>query len=301
MTKDREKNLVCKTKGTSRWSDSYRRMVSGPCECKYPILRKSESGSYKLIYIMATSSATGRALRIRHIKLGEPVPRGWLLIQPCDNLFVTKSSKGCQVFLKQSGTSKFPGCQAVEDQLIAEGLVSNRLFGELANCSPGDVRGKMGRKARGQDVIDEVTSQILDENIWHVMAELEKLAELKKSNVFLESREKFAKDFSKFWAELPKNIKQATNHFYLKNGDQKSLREIAKKLKVAPSTLSERLKEARLRLAKWEEGWIQLKKSPILDLSRFTIIKKGSAQERLTIKRVKYRLSEDLGVGADKT
>lgn len=235
---------VCQSKGHLRYAESFGRFVPQPCECKQPFVRYFRAVPIKTKYAIVPSLDSASPIRVR-VSDGKTKGKGEHLVVPCGEIFKKNHSKGTKLYHRWSGSDGFPGCQAVEEQLLAEGLISHSGFDLLRDSD-------MPKNEADDDSKIFVDMDRLPEGIkvWEYM--VRRTTPRKKQNDLF-SRFRGALFFRNFWKKLRREERQSVKHYFLENKENKTMRDVAKRLKISVSTLHERLEKAKVLLREERE------------------------------------------------
>jgi hypothetical protein len=218
------------------------------CECSERWLMLSERNHKR----------TGKALRFHQtrvevvsVPLNVSNDRRDLMAAPCGETFRFVDSPGTKLFRKMAKrhTGKrpdFPGCQAVEDQLIAEGLVRHDMFSGIG--SHDDILVTMDQD-QSNEIRDEKSGEIRFELEIESLPFPNSLVDQPSEtpddqNISLSPSKSRDKLIARWLRTLTRPQLQAVNLVYLKNYDRLSQRAVAEKIGISLDSLKDRLKQA---------------------------------------------------------
>ncbi len=161
------------------------------------------------------------------------------LIAPCDKLFLNKDSSGNRLLQRWTGDLTFPGCQAVEEELLSEGKINNNSMDVLSR------KDLMARRPEDESlfknaIVDPANLNI-SEGLWD---EKEYGYQADNDYPFINiDHEPFFK--SKFYKKISSKLKRPLERYYLNNPEQLTMREIAKKMRIPLSTFHARITQGK--------------------------------------------------------
>jgi hypothetical protein len=236
----KKKPLVCKVKGNAEYNDKFSRFVKSPCECTCPLKRVTYGKKQiSLEYYMAKSKAHENGVQL-NTKPSKNDTSQVHLVVPCDQLFVKKDSKGTRLLQRWTGDRKFPGCQAVENDLIDSGEVNNENMDIL---SKRDIlASQLKDEPLFNYVIVDPSNLNISESIW-----VNKYKWVPKDEDYPFANIDHMPFFkSKEYKKVPYKLRRPLELYYLKNPDGLlTMRDIAKKMRIPLSTLHNRMQEGK--------------------------------------------------------
>lgn len=211
------------------------------------VRKRAEACKYKGSYDRTLTGPAGKT-RVRP---------GCECLASCGKSYLNKTSQGTTEHRESSKRqTKFVGCQAVEDELREKGLISYGLRESLT--STGSFYEELLMEKTSEEVWSDSSGRAAPKysNATEFPSGFAKLsgqpsAEDQIINSPTPRRRRSSKKFMNYLNSLTDGQLEAIKAYIIDNPDKQSQRNIAKKLKISPESLRDRLSAAKSKFERY--------------------------------------------------